>query len=449
MRLDILTKYDQPVPRYTSYPTALHFHDGINEGAYRNWLSELSPAEPLSLYLHIPFCDSLCWFCGCHTKIAQRYAPVGDYLEAMACEFKLVTECLGTKRRLCRLHFGGGTPTIIEPSGVYKIGRLLQQYFSFGEDTDFALEIDPREVRQNMIAAWADIGATRASLGVQDVNPDVQEAVHRIQPFETTARVVEWLRAAGIQGINVDLMYGLPRQTAIHVLATVDKVLTLKPSRLALFGYAHVPWMKPHQRLILDSELPDPQARLIQSEAARARLVEAGYVQIGLDHFALPSDPLARALRRGTLHRNFQGYTTDDAKILIGLGASSIGSLPQGYVQNTIPIRQYIQAVRAGRLPVARGVLLRDEDFLRRAIIERLMCDLRVDLAAISRGFGVKTLPFSRELATLEPLETDGLVEISNHTIRVLPEGRPLLRTVCSVFDSYLQAGADRHSRAI
>ncbi|MFQ5845186.1 MAG: oxygen-independent coproporphyrinogen III oxidase, partial [Planctomycetota bacterium] len=305
MRLDILAKYDRPVPRYTSYPTAPHFHDRIGPQAYADWLAEIPPDEPLSLYVHIPFCDSLCWFCGCHTKIVRRYAPVRDYLEVVGRELDLLVERLGGPRRLRHLHFGGGTPTILEPRDVREVGRLLHRHFTFGEETDFAVEIDPREVRREMLAAWADIGLTRASLGVQDVNPDVQEAVNRIQPFEVTARVVEWLRASGIRGINFDLMYGLPLQTAEHLLVTVDKALTLEPERLALFGYAHVPWMKRHQRLISDSDLPGARDRLIQSEAAHGRLAAAGYVPIGLDHFARPDDPLARALENGTLHRNF------------------------------------------------------------------------------------------------------------------------------------------------
>jgi len=449
MQFDILTKYNQPVPRYTSYPTALHFYDGINEAVYREWLSDLPSTDPLSLYFHIPFCHSLCWFCGCHTKIVQRYAPVDDYLKALICEIEHVTECLGARQKLRHLHFGGGTPTILNPDDVHKIGQTLHRHFSFEGAADFALEIDPRTVDEDKIAAWADIGLTRASLGVQDINPDVQEAVHRIQPFENTAQAVEWLRKHGIGGINFDLMYGLPHQTVAHVLATVDKLLTLKPGRLALFGYAHVPWMKRHQRLISEPALPSPKERLLQSEAARKRLIEAGYVQIGLDHFAQADDPLAQALKRGTLHRNFQGYTTDDTKALIGLGASSIGSLPQGYVQNTVPIRQYIEAVHAGHLPVTRGVPLSDEDFLRRASIERLMCDLQVDLEKTAHDFGKKITHFNREFLALKPLEADGIVEVSGHVVRVPPEGRPLLRTVCSVFDAYLQPGAGQHSRAI
>ena len=449
MRLDILTKYDQPVPRYTSYPTALHFYDGINEEVYRGWLSDLPSDEPLSLYFHIPFCHSLCWFCGCHTKIVQRYTPIADYLKALTREIELVKECFSSKRKLRHLHFGGGTPTILESDDVYKVGEILHRHFSFDDATDFALEIDPRTVDEAKIAAWADIGLTRASLGVQDINPDVQEAVHRIQPFENTAQVVEWLRNHGIQGINFDLMYGLPRQTVPHVLATVDKLLTLEPGRLALFGYAHVPWMKRHQKLIQEKELPGPEDRLFQSEAARERLIEGGYVQIGLDHFAQANDSLAHALKHGTLHRNFQGYTTDDTKILIGLGASSIGSLPQGYVQNTAPIRQYIEAVHAGHLPITRGVSLREDDFLRRAVIERLMCDLKVDLEKIAHDFGKEITHFDREFAALKPLEADGLVEVNGHMVHVLPEGRPLLRTVCSVFDTYLQPGAGQHSHAV
>ena len=442
MNPELLAKYDRPVPRYTSYPTAPQFHAGIGPAACRDWLAEVPAGLPVSIYMHVPFCQELCWYCGCHTTVARRYRPIAEYLELLLDELELVADTLGGPRPVAHVHLGGGTPTMLAPDDLRRLGERLRERFAITADAEVAVEIDPRPLAPETVGALAAIGVTRASLGLQDVNPEVQRAINRWQPFEVTERAVDWLREAGIRGINLDLIYGLPHQTVARVLRSVEAALSLRPDRVALFGYAHVPWMKRHQRLIDEAALPGPTERAAQLEAAAARLGEAGYVAIGLDHFALPEDSLAHALREGRLRRNFQGYTTDGAPVLIGLGASAIGSLPHGYVQNAVSLPAYRDMIRAGSLATVRGVALSAEDRRRRAIIERLMCAFAVDLNGSAELF-------ADELEALEPLAADGLVSIEDGVVRVEPQGRPLVRTVCAVFDAYLARGVARHSRAV
>jgi oxygen-independent coproporphyrinogen-3 oxidase len=442
MNPELLAKYDRPVPRYTSYPTAPHFHAGIGADDYQRWLAELPPDARLSLYLHVPFCLELCWYCGCHTTVARRYQPIAEYRDLLLRELDLVGAMLGGRRPVGHIHLGGGTPTMLAPHDLRTVGERVHRRFEVLADAEVAVEIDPRRLERATIEALAAIGINRVSLGVQDVNPEVQRAINRWQPFAVVERAVDGLRAAGIEGVNLDLMYGLPHQTTAFVLRTVETALRLAPERLALFGYAHVPWMKRHQRLIDEAALPEGPERSAQLELAAARLADAGYVAIGLDHFALPHDALATALREGRLHRNFQGYTTDAAPALLGLGVSAIGSMPQGYVQNAAAIPGYREALRAGRLPTVRGIEISDEDRLRRSIIERLMCDFAVDLDGAAGWF-------ASELEALAPLAADGLVEIGDQVIRVPPATRPLVRAVCAVFDRYLERGMARHSRAL
>lgn len=446
----LLERYDRPVPRYTSYPTAPHFHAGITPDAYRQWLGGLDPHAPVSLYLHIPYCDSLCWFCGCHTKITRRYAPVAAYLEVLEREIDLVADALPAVMPVSRIHWGGGSPTILSPADTVRLSRHLDARFRRIEGMELSVEIDPRDFDTETIEALRAAGVTRASIGVQDVTPAVQRAVNRLQPIEGTRDAVAGLRAAGIGQINLDLMYGLPEQTEAAVAATVEAAVALAPDRVSLFGYAHVPWMKRHQRLIDETKLPEAAERFAQAELAARLLVEAGYARIGLDHFARPEDALARAQREGRLRRNFQGYTDDAADCLIGFGASAIGCLTQGYVQNAVAIHAYRDIVQAGGLATVRGVAVSREDRLRRAIIERLMCDLRVDVAAVARTAGVRDIDFAEELEALAPLARDGIVTVAGDGTIAVPEpARPLLRTVAAVFDRYLGAGRARHSRPV
>jgi oxygen-independent coproporphyrinogen-3 oxidase len=449
MRLELLQKYSQPVPRYTSYPTAPHFHDGVDQQCYGGWLTDLADDAALSVYIHVPYCDTLCWFCGCHTKIVNRYDPIRDYLDLVAREILLVREKLGGRRRLVHLHFGGGSPSLLKPEDVENLAEALHDAFDFDPTGEFAIEIDPRETTRNQIEAWAKAGLNRASLGLQDFNPKVQKAINRIQTYEETEQVVNWLRELGIKGINFDLMYGLPHQTEADVANSVEIALSMQPDRVALFGYAHVPWMKTHMKLIPDESLPNADERVVQSNRAANELVAAGLSRIGLDHFAQSHDSMAKALKAGSLNRNFQGYTVDRADALIGLGASAIGAMPGGYVQNHVPIPHYRRAIEAGELAVAKGIALSNDDRLRRAVIERLMCDLEVDLAAICRAHQVPEDYFEAEMAGLKTMASEGIVEIDGQRLAVTTEGRALLRTVAAQFDIYLASNKGRHSIAV
>lgn len=446
----LLAKYSQPVPRYTSYPTAPHFGPAVDAECYSRWLAELGDtAEPISLYLHIPFCRSLCWFCGCFTKIINNYNAIENYIKILLKEISLVTEHLGQGRKVSHIHFGGGTPTMLRAKDMERLAEALRGHFDVAEDAEFAVEIDPRVLTEDQVVALGRIGVTRASLGVQDFAPAVQKAINRIQPYETTRRAVKSLRGHGVSKINLDLLYGLPHQTEKGMIATVDRALTLEPDRLAIFGYAHVPWMKKHQRLIPTDTLPNVQARFAQATAAAARLVERGYISIGLDHFAKPTDSMAMAFAAGRIGRNFQGYTTDEAKILLGFGASAIGSLPQGYVQNNAEIWPYAEAIGCGELAVERGISLCDEDRLRRDIIERLMCTFAAPIDELCRAHGDDPSLLEPEHAALAELAADGLVTLADGLLRVTELGRPFVRSVCAVFDSYLQKGVARHSIAV
>ncbi len=449
MQQELLAKYDVRLPRYTSYPTAPHFGPTVEAGHYAQWLGELPSAMPLSLYLHIAYCAEMCWFCGCHTKITQRYAPIADYLEVILREIDLVADRLPTRMTASHIHFGGGTPTILSAPDLARLLAHLQSRFALTSTAEVAIEIDPRTCTEDYVRTMADAGVTRVSLGVQDFNPVVMEAVNRVQPYELVAQVIGWLRHYGIGEISLDLIYGLPYQTVASVLDTIDQAMTLNPRRISLFGYAHVPWMKKHQTLLPEGALPDIDERLAQAEACNQRLAEHGFVAVGLDHFARADDTLSLALAKGTLHRNFQGYTTDSAPALIAFGASGIGALPQGYVCNDTEIHGWKRAVRAGALPIKRGIALTSEDRLRREAIERIMCDLELDVGALAEAHGRPVDHFDSDLAGLDAMIADGLMTLTGRTIAITLTGRPLVRAVAAVFDQYLKKGEQRHSKAV
>jgi oxygen-independent coproporphyrinogen-3 oxidase len=438
---------ERRIPRYTSYPTAVQFTGDVDGGTYADWLTALAPDAALSVYLHVPFCAELCLYCGCHTTVARGPAPVAAYVDLLEREIALIGTIVG-HRRATHIHWGGGTPTIMTPAEFTRLMTTLREKFAIAADAELAIEIDPRTLTRDYARTLADAGINRVSLGVQDFDGQVQRAVGRMQSFEQTARVADWLREAGITAINLDLMYGLPYQTERSVAASIGQALTLMPDRIAMFGYAHVPWMKRHQKLIPEQALPDGTARFAQSRIAAETIAGAGFSPIGLDHFARHDDPLARRQSEGRLHRNFQGYTADQSVSLIGLGTSAIGSLPQGYAQNAPSTVAYRAAITAGRLATVRGCAVTAEDRLRRDVIERLMCDLSVDLAAVGATHGVDAGHFARELAGLDELEQDGLVTIAGQTITVPEYGRPFVRAVCAAFDRYLDPGDTRFSRA-
>ncbi|MEQ9518091.1 MAG: oxygen-independent coproporphyrinogen III oxidase [Parvibaculum sp.] len=436
--LSLIQKYDRPVPRYTSYPTAPHFSADVGEDAYRRWLGEIAPGTPLSLYVHVPFCASMCWFCGCHTKITQRYQPIATYVGHVLKEMLLLAEALPARMSVAHVHWGGGSPTMLHAEDWQRMAAALQTHFHVLDDAELAVELDPRTATKTYVHALADAGVTRVSIGVQDFDARVQEAINRIQPYDQTAQVVDWLRAAGIHAINMDLMYGLPYQSVETVIDQVDLAVSLNPQRIALFGYAHVPWMKTHQKQIDEAVLPDSAERADQFDAARARLLALGYCAIGLDHFARDDDELVT----GAVKRNFQGYTVDDAPVLLGLGASSIGSLPQAYLQNEPATGRYQASVAAGHLPIAKGRELTGEDQMRREIINSLMCDLFAEL-------GPQMARYGDALAELQPLMDDGLVVLEGSRLSVTEKGRPFVRVVASAFDTYLAQGLGRHSKAV
>jgi oxygen-independent coproporphyrinogen-3 oxidase len=421
----------------------------------------------MSLYLHVPFCTELCRYCGCTTKAVRRHAPVEAYAELLSAELALLSGATRA-RRVVHLHWGGGTPSILGPDHLAALVERLAAAFDLASLQEHAIELDPRRLDAALASALARIAVARASLGVQDFSPHVQRAIGRIQPFEQVEQAVASLHGAGIANINIDLMYGLPQQTVGDVIRSAELAASLKPARLALFGYAHVPWFKPHQRLIDEATLPGAGERMAQMHAAAETLEECGYVPIGLDHFALPGDELSRAAQTGRLHRNFQGYTSDAADVVIGLGASAIGRLPQGYVQNAADVGSYARVIQARQFAATRGFELSSEDRLRARIIERLMCDLAVDLdaedRAVQSGANGRAAPigatqfretqpgaidFTRELAALDNLSNTGIVHRDGARIYVTEAGRPLVRLVAAAFDAYLPKDQKRHSVAV
>lgn len=433
---------ERNVPRYTSYPTAPQFSAGVNAGIYRGWLEALPRDASLSLYIHVPFCTELCFYCGCNTRAMRKREPVDAYAERLLEEIALLGPLDG--RKLTHLHWGGGTPSILGGDWLKRIAERLAAHFDFGALKEHAIELDPRRLDRALVRALKEIGVTRASLGVQDVSPQVQQAIGRIQPFELVEQAAAWLRDEGIAALNVDLMYGLPTQSVREVARSAELAASLGAQRMALFGYAHVPWFKTHQKLIDDTALPGLAERLEQAQAAADTLASFGYQAIGLDHFALPGDELAVAAREKRLRRNFQGYTTDEADALIGLGASAIGRLPQGFVQNAPDLAGYSRAVGAGTFPIVKGLALTDGDRLRASIIERLMCDLELDLDAFGGA-----ARFGAELETLAPLVAEGLLRIDGAHIAVTEAGRPYVRIAAAAFDAYLANSQKRHSVAV
>lgn len=449
MRPDWLPLLDARIPRYTSYPTAPHFHAGIGPERYAAWLAATNRMQPVSLYIHVPYCRRLCWYCACNTEITREEGPLESFTATLLREIELIADRVPARLSVSQVHFGGGTPTLLRPAQFAAIIEALARRFDFRPGMELALEIDPRALARDMLAMFRPLGVTRASLGVQDLDAQVQRAVNRIQPAEMVERAVWELRTVGVRGINFDLLYGLPRQSEATMQATVERLMRLAPDRVALFGYAHVPWMKKHQKALERFELPDAPARARLALAARAALEGAGLEPVGLDHFAQADDALAIAARTGRLHRNFQGYTTDAAATLIGFGPSSISAFRQGYAQSATATEAWASAIEAGRPATVRGIGLSADDRLRRDIIEAVMCNLAADLAELALRHGTSPDRFAPELARLQLLAARGLVEIDGWHITVPPAARIAVRTIAAVFDSYLEAGAARHAAAV
>ena len=449
MQSTILRKYGEArLPRYTSYPTAPQFSPAIDADIYEGWLSKLPADDPVSLYLHIPFCRAMCWYCGCHTTITRQDEPILDYLAVLRKEIRMVADLTPRRQRVSDVHFGGGTPTIIEPAELLALMDLLRNDFDFTDTASIAIEIDPRTLTIDMAKALGTAGVDRASLGVQSFDPVVQKAVNRIQSEKETAEAVDNLRRHGVARINFDLIYGLPHQTVQSCVDTVTAAVAMKPDRLAVFGYAHVPTFKKHQRMIEEVALPDSAARSEQASTIAETLVAAGYRQIGLDHFALPDDDLVRAQQTGTLRRNFQGYTTDNCNTLLGFGASAIGRTEEGYIQNEVAAGLYARNVAAGRLATSKGYRLTAEDLVRAAIIERLMCDFEADVPAICATHGFEPAQILDTSGRLEELMQDGVLDMTEGFIRVRQDQRFVIRAVAAAFDVYLDQSLRAHSKA-
>lgn len=445
----VLAAHGESVPRYTSYPTAPHFRDGLGGEVLTEMLSCLNCATPVSVYVHIPFCDRLCWFCGCHTKQTLRYEPVAAYVRSLMAEIALLRNKAGQKLPLAQLHFGGGSPSLLREAEFAALRKALEETFEFLPEAEIAIEIDPSDSGASFIEGIKILGVTRASIGVQDFNPKVQAAINRIQGFAETSELVSRIREAKVRSVNIDALYGLPFQTQETIAETIHDVLAMRPDRVALFGYAHVPWVKKHQTMINAANLPDTLERFRQAELAAQMIRESGMTGIGIDHFAQPADSLAVAAANGRLRRNFHGYTTDECVALIGLGASSIHGYDGGFVQNIVPTGQYESAVANGMLPASRGFRRSLDDRMRGAVIERLMCDFSVSMAQMRRRFGASFDAIEREVRALAASDSDGLCEMDADNF-VIPEGaRHFTRIIASKFDAYIKQGSFRYSKAV
>ncbi len=450
----LVAKYDRPGPRYTSYPTAPHFRSDFGPAEHAALLARSAEIDrPLSLYVHIPFCTTRCLFCGCNVKIARDRTWGRRYLPLLEREAELSAATLGAeRRRVVQVHWGGGTPTFLPPEDLLDLMAILRRHFRFDEECEVGVEIDPRECSPAHLDALAAAGVNRLSFGLQDLDPEVQRAVRREQSAAETWEVIDGARSRGIgESVNVDLIYGLPHQSEESFAETVTEALRMSPDRLALFNFAYLPQMFPHQRAIDRGALPDPETKLSLLEQTVSAFIAAGYVFIGMDHFAKPDDPLAQALRDRTLTRNFQGYSTFDETDIVALGVSSISQVGDGYAQNVKSLEEYRQAIEAGTLATQRGLALSREDLLRRSAIMGLMCHFRLDRRAFADRWEIDfDRHFAAELDRLAPLVDDGLVEVDEDRIEVTSIGRLMVRNVAMAFDAYLESEtAGRYSRTV
>jgi len=448
----LVRKYDRPGPRYTSYPTAPQFRDDFTATDHQRLLAAgRESGRALSLYVHVPFCRTRCLFCGCNVTIARDPDRASRYLPLLDREMARVAALAGHRRPVVQIHWGGGTPTFVSPAEVRELMATIRRLFRVADGCEIGVEVDPRRTTDEHLDALAECGVNRLSLGLQDLDPRVQEAVHRVQPAEVVERVLAGARRRGIDSVNVDLIYGLPHQTPESFAATLDAVVAMAPERVALFNFAYLPATFPHQRALDADALPDAETKLTLLEGSIRRLTEAGWAFIGMDHFARPDDPLAEALRDGTLRRNFQGYSTGGDSDLLAFGASSISATADGFAQNLRGVEDYSRAIVAGGLATARGLWTSDEDRLRADVIQRLMAAFRLDKRAVEARWGFDDFDrrFAAELTALEPLAADGLIEMGDDTIEVTPLGRLLVRNVAMPFDAYLGKRPVEYSRTV
>lgn len=450
--LDLVRKYDRPGPRYTSYPTAPHFSESFQLVDWEAHIAEnnRAPDRPISLYFHLPFCDTLCWFCGCTVVISRRREPITLYVENLLREIELYASRIHPGREVVQIHFGGGTPTHLTPDQIRAVGAKIHESFRVAPDAEISSEMDPRGLTLDHLQALRDAGFNRASLGIQDFNPTVQKAVNRIHDEAMIDGVLSNVRKVGFESINLDLIYGLPHQTVESFRDTIDTVLLFDPDRLAVFSYAHVPWMKPHQKLIKDEDMPEPEEKLKMLKLIVETLTRRGYVYIGMDHFAKKDDELARAQRNGTLQRNFQGYSTRAGADIYAMGMSSISQLPRCYAQHAKDLNEYYEALADNRLPLKKGVVVSEDDHLRRYVIMRLMCDMALDYDALSLELDRDVRSYlSDEIEALTEFEEDGLLEKDDSGFVVSQAGRLMIRNIAMTFDAYLVENNARYSRTV
>jgi oxygen-independent coproporphyrinogen-3 oxidase len=439
---DLLVKYDRPGPRYTSYPTAVEFHDGFGPEDYEEHLARADEAadEPLSLYVHVPFCESRCTFCGCYVVVTRKEEVPPRYLASVDRELALLAERLPRRRRLAQYHWGGGTPTHLTPDQMRRLQASVLERFTIDEDAEVAVEIDPRETTDEDLEVLRELGFNRISIGVQDFTPEVQVAIGRGQTEAGTRHTYGRCRELGFASVNLDLIYGLPRQTPETFRASLETVLDLRPDRVAVYSYAHVPWIRPHQKRIREEDLPDRDTKLALFGIAMEMFRSAGYLQIGMDHFSLPGDELARAVENGTLHRNFMGYTVKAGSDMLGVGVSAIGDVRGAFAQNTKKLAAYDRELASGRLPVEKGYRLVGDDALRRHVITSLMCNFALDRREVERRFDIDfAATFGPELSRLREAEEEGFLTVTADRIEVAPLGRLFIRNVCMTFDRYLK----------
>ena len=451
--LELVKKYNVAGPRYTSYPPATKFTDTVTWDQLSTRIEENNRStRDLSVYFHIPFCETLCWFCGCTTVITLNHDKGLDYVGYLGREVAKMATLLNPKRKTVQLHFGGGSPTFLRPDEIRRLGEIIHKHFTFSPDIEASVEVDPRRLTRDHMAALREIGFNRASMGVQDFNPKVQEAIHRIQPREMTQQAMDWMRELGYGSINLDLIYGLPNQTPETFNETVDKVLEMNPERLAVFSYAHVPWIKPAQKILEEKVLPAPESKLEVLKLVIEKLTTNNqYVYIGMDHFAKPTDELAVAQRNKQLQRNFQGYSTRAGSDIYAFGMSGVSQIPEAYWQNEKELPKYEAAVDAGRVPLHKAYLVTKEDKIRRETIMRVMCDLSLDFNEMSQKLGINfESHFENELASLDSFETDGLVKRTASGLEVTDSGRLFIRNIAMCFDNTLAPVSERrHSKTI
>ena len=440
--LALINRYDKAGPRYTSYPTALELHEGFTDDDYRLHIAKSNAAGgPLSLYFHIPFCDTVCFYCACNKIVTKNRAHAEPYLDNLCKEIAMLGELFDSNRVVNQLHWGGGTPTFLSYEQMKRLMTVTRQHFLLKDDDsgEYSIEVDPRETNADTIKQLRELGFNRISIGLQDFDPAVQKAVNRLQSEEQTFSVLASARREGFRSTNIDLIYGLPLQTVDSFAITLDKILSVSPDRFSIFNYAHMPNRFKTQRQINDADMPSADAKLAILQMIGQKLIAAGYVYIGMDHFARPDDELAIAQREGKLHRNFQGYSTHSDCDLIGFGVTSIGRVGDAYIQNVKELNQYDELIKQHKLPVFKGVELNDDDKLRREVISQLICHFDLTFANIEQAFGINFSEyFANELKALIPMQIDGLLSLSSNGIKVLPAGRLLIRNICMVFDSYL-----------